>query len=734
MAPPRGGRSALLIAALLLASQETSITACRASKHYKQYRGGILEAGGLQRFEQQPEYTEVNAREDAILSCKIINKKGTCSWQKDNKPVGIYEKKYEWAGARDQGDCSLLVRAATLEFDDGEWECQVTPSDYTTQDALTSTPVRLVVRAAPQVPRIEYNSSQVLPGHNLSANDGDRVSVKCISRYGNPAANIKWFLGEEDVTSQSSLSTAKEADNPRTWVAHSVLQLRVARARHGSPLKCVALHGSYSSGSADTEVRLDVRYAPEVRLSGVPTGDVEEGVSHVELRCEADANPAARVVWRLAGEVASVDSRLRLAPAVRRNSGTYTCSAQNSVGTSRRLAVDIDVKYPPQILSVGPDRLVTAALFSPARFSCDAEGNPPPQLRWLQRVPAGPATGPAAAGAPAAVAEVLRGTAADLDIANVTYELQGEYVCQAVNTIGGSARTATSEPVSLQVVGAPQVLGGDEVVVSRGEDALLTLVVCGDPRPDRVSWEWGSQQLREGTSLGRYEADPLADDVREDCYEARLRVREVSPADQRQYYLTAENDRGKGRHALHLLVREPLSVTTLVSVAAGLLLLLLVVLFAIIFTARREKCCFARQGNFRPSDLESEKSDAESGGGGGGGGRKSVTNNSSDYNSATRPPPTITGGSSPDAMKRRFSGNYSRGTFRKEREKKDNLYADLQVPTISNNGSTMMVSKEKTTKFHNEPQPGTLYSSFKSGEPPITKNYFQPSIFERAEL
>lgn len=38
------------------------------------------------------------------------------------------------------------MRAATIDFDDGAWECQVTASDFTTQDALTSQPVQLVVR------------------------------------------------------------------------------------------------------------------------------------------------------------------------------------------------------------------------------------------------------------------------------------------------------------------------------------------------------------------------------------------------------------------------------------------------------------------------------------------------------------------------------------------------------------------------------------------------------------
>lgn len=108
---------------------------------------------GLQRFAEQPKYTEVNPGQDGLLVCKVIDKRGVCSWQKDNKPVGIYPKKYEWASqygigqtTHMGGDCSLWVRAAQLEFDDGLWECQVTASDFTTQDALTSQPVRLVVR------------------------------------------------------------------------------------------------------------------------------------------------------------------------------------------------------------------------------------------------------------------------------------------------------------------------------------------------------------------------------------------------------------------------------------------------------------------------------------------------------------------------------------------------------------------------------------------------------------
>ena len=38
-----------------------------------------------QTFEKQPDYNEVNPGSESIVTCKIYNKKGQCSWQKDGK-------------------------------------------------------------------------------------------------------------------------------------------------------------------------------------------------------------------------------------------------------------------------------------------------------------------------------------------------------------------------------------------------------------------------------------------------------------------------------------------------------------------------------------------------------------------------------------------------------------------------------------------------------------------------
>lgn len=62
------------------------------------------------------------------------------------QPIGLYPGKYQWSGKPSLGDCSLEVLQVNITFDDGLWECQVTSSDFQSQDALASKPARLVVR------------------------------------------------------------------------------------------------------------------------------------------------------------------------------------------------------------------------------------------------------------------------------------------------------------------------------------------------------------------------------------------------------------------------------------------------------------------------------------------------------------------------------------------------------------------------------------------------------------
>ncbi len=100
----------------------------------------------IQRWSEQPRYQEVNPHGSVVMPCVILSKKGECRWEKDGAPVGIYPTKYEWASSPEAGDCSLRILDASLEFDDGEWQCQVTPSNFQARDALISEGAQLVVR------------------------------------------------------------------------------------------------------------------------------------------------------------------------------------------------------------------------------------------------------------------------------------------------------------------------------------------------------------------------------------------------------------------------------------------------------------------------------------------------------------------------------------------------------------------------------------------------------------
>ncbi|XP_047472072.1 irregular chiasm C-roughest protein-like isoform X7 [Penaeus chinensis] len=532
----------------------------------------------------------------------------------------MFSGKYEWSGDREAGDCSIRIFDAS-EVDDGDWECQVTASSFTAHDALTSRIAELVVRVAPNRPQMEVETLQVASGQNFTVQEERTGKIKCISRFGNPPAEIKWFIGEEELPAEEYEQTnVTEAERSKTWMAVSALEHTYHKEDHGLPLRCVAVHQAYRTKSESVEVILDVQYAPTVTLEGAPSGDIEEGVDDVTLRCLVDANPAAKVVWRVLGEtdVFSFLPEVKFSPASRRHSATYTCEGRNSVGASDPISVKIDVKYGPRVLQVGPAPVMTVALHNHTLLDCLAEGNPPPKYMWRQTVPD--------------TQEVLmRGTNSTLLLEDVTYEHQGQYECVVSNTIKGEEIEEISMPITLEVVGAPQVLRYTverNVQVEKGEDALIQVMFCSDPRPLRTTWEWGSLQLEAGNDKGRYVAENLAQqDTREDCYAARLRVQHADVADARDYILNVENDKGKDRYAVGLRVNghvdkpplqrvppsaEPVSMSTVIGIVIACLVVLVIVTLFVLYAFKTEKWCFSQRGDFKPTDLESDKSDIES--------------------------------------------------------------------------------------------------------------------------
>lgn len=97
------------------------------------------------------------------------------------------------------------------------------------------------------------------------------------------------------------------------------------------------------------------------------------------------------------------------------------------------------IPVPPKIVRVTPQSGATVGVHNATTLSCFAEGNPAPKFQWLQRLP---------------TQQVLkRGFESQLVIEDTNYDHQGDYVCEAINVIGGKRKIVQSEPIHIEVKG-----------------------------------------------------------------------------------------------------------------------------------------------------------------------------------------------------------------------------------------------------------------------------------------
>uniref|UniRef100_A0A2K6V515 Nephrin n=1 Tax=Saimiri boliviensis boliviensis TaxID=39432 RepID=A0A2K6V515_SAIBB len=159
------------------------------------------------------------------------------------------------------------------------------------------------------------------------------------------------------------------------------------------------LHCQNSEGTAEALVRLDVHYAPTIRVLQDPT-EVNVGGS-VDIVCTVDANPIipGMFSWERLGEDEEDQSlddmekiskgptgRLRIHHAKLAQAGAYQCIVDNGVVPPARGLVRLVVRFAPQVEHPTPLTKVAAAgdSTSSATLHCRARGVPNIVFTWTK--------------------------------------------------------------------------------------------------------------------------------------------------------------------------------------------------------------------------------------------------------------------------------------------------------------------------------------------------------------
>jgi hypothetical protein len=137
---------------------------------------------------------------------------------------------------------------------------------------------------------------KVFEGEDLI--DGQEITAACVSRNGDPPAEIIWFLGEEKI--DITLEFEEETENTSTTTMISVIQRNITAEDDQKSLTCQAWHPGYSSHFAETKEKLNVNFKPVKQATKIISGaDIGNSID-VSVSFHSNPKPSS-LIW-LAGD------------------------------------------------------------------------------------------------------------------------------------------------------------------------------------------------------------------------------------------------------------------------------------------------------------------------------------------------------------------------------------------------------------------------------------------------
>ncbi|XP_032413793.1 cell adhesion molecule 4 isoform X2 [Xiphophorus hellerii] len=200
--------------------------------------------------------------------------------------------------------------------DEGGYFCQL----YT--DATHHQVATLSVSVPPETPTVEVKQEAV---------EGGEAELTCVSPRSKPATTLRWMRNGREIP-----GVVSQQDNGKTFSVSSTIRIPVERKDNGAALNCEAIHPALSGQKRVRHYRLDVYFAPTVRIVS-PTGILREGDS-LSLTCSITGNPLPRdILWSKINDTLPERAEisgptLQISRLSQSHNGTYLCQAQNNYG------------------------------------------------------------------------------------------------------------------------------------------------------------------------------------------------------------------------------------------------------------------------------------------------------------------------------------------------------------------------------------------------------------------
>ncbi|XP_026138312.1 neural cell adhesion molecule 1b isoform X4 [Carassius auratus] len=250
-------------------------------------------------------------------------------------------------------------------------------------------------------------------------------------------------------------------------------------------------------------IKVVVNVLPTIRIRQAETNATADMGFSTLLACDADGFPEPMVTWARnnvpleSGDKYSFNedgSEMTILDVKKLDEGDYTCVAKNKAGESEQ-ELSLKVFVQPKITYL--ESRTTTEMDEHVTLTCEATGDPTPTITWsfgtrvFNEGEQASWTRPEQHKGPDGKV-LVRSDArvSSLTLKYAQYTDAGEYLCTARNAIG-----ETTQPVNLEVLYAPKILGSVTVYTWEGNPANISCEVMAHPSDVSITWQRDGFQL-----------------------------------------------------------------------------------------------------------------------------------------------------------------------------------------------------------------------------------------------